>query len=195
MQTVPRGWWHWRMIHVLGRNPLVRMTDRAETLVMVMAVTASLIAIPVAGAMATAIHEERGRAYVAEVQHRHTVTATVTATSATLRGSDVAVVQANWRFAGIQRTERFRWDRPVKVGQTIEVSVYPDGRHAPPLDTWWRAGVDAAIAAISFWLAVTAVSAMLVAVARPCLRRMRYAAWDRDIASLADDGGTTNRHT
>ena len=30
---------------------------------------------------------------------------------------------------------------------------------------------------------------------RTCLRRVRYAAWDRDIASLADDGGTTNRHS
>lgn len=193
MQTVQCGWWHWRMTQAIGRNPLVRMTDRVETLVMVMAVMASLIAIPVAGAMATAIHEERGRAYVAEAQHRQAVTATVTATSATLRGTDVAVVQANWQFAGVQRTERFRWDQPVKAGQTIQISVYPDGRRAPPLDPWWRAGVDASVAAVSFWLAVTAVSAMLVAVARPCLRRVRYAAWDRDIASLADGGGTQHR--
>lgn len=195
MQTVQRGWWHWRMIHAIGRNPLVRRTDRVETLVMVVAVTASLIAIPVAGAMATAIHEERGRAYVAEAQHRYPVTATVTATSATLRGTDVSVVQANWRFAGVQHTERFRWDRPVKAGQTIDVSVHPDGRRTQPLDPWWRAGVDASVAAISFWLAVTAVAAMFVLVGRPCLRRMRYAAWDREIASLADDGGTANRRS
>ncbi|MGE2719300.1 Rv1733c family protein [Mycolicibacterium celeriflavum] len=192
MQTVPCGWWHWRMIQALGRNPLVRMTDRVETLVIAMAVTASLIAIPVAGAMATAIHEERGRAYVAEAQHRQSADATVTATSPTLRGTDVSVVQANWQYAGVHRTERFRWESPVKVGQTIEISVYPDGRRAPPLDPWWRAGVDASIAAVSFWLAVTAVAAMFVGVARPCLRRMRYAAWDREIASLAD-GGTANR--
>ncbi|KUI41484.1 hypothetical protein AU197_16745 [Mycobacterium sp. IS-1590] len=192
MQTVQRGWWHWRMTHALGRNPLVRMTDRIETLVIVMAVAASLIAIPVAGAMATAIHEERGRAYVAEAQHRYPVTATVTATTAPLRNTDVSVVQANWRFAGVQHTERFQWDQIVRVGQTIDISVNPDGRRAQPLDPWWRAGVDASVAAISFWLAVTAAAAMVVLGVRPCLRRVRYAAWDREIASLAD-GGTANR--
>ncbi|MGV0604919.1 hypothetical protein [Mycolicibacterium sp. XJ1904] len=62
---------------------------------------------------------------------------------------------------------------------------------------WIRggAGVDAAVAAMSFWVAVTAVAAMFVVGVRPCLRRVRYAAWDREIASLADDGGPANRRS
>ncbi|SEH48436.1 hypothetical protein SAMN04489835_0355 [Mycolicibacterium rutilum] len=194
METVTFGWWRWRWCHALGRNPLVRTSDRIEAMIAAMAVAAVLVAIPIAAAMATAIHDERGQAYAAEAERHVQITATVTQASPTLPRTNVSVVQAAWDFGGTEHVGRFQWDKPVRAGQNIDIVVDQDGRRMVPLDPWWRAGLDGTIAAITFWLAVAGVAAGSVAIARPCLRRMRYAAWDRDIASLADDGGTTNRH-
>jgi hypothetical protein len=48
---------------------------------------------------------------------------------------------------------------------------------------------------VAAWLAVTAATALLVALVRQGLERARYTGWNRDIASLVhDDGGRTNRH-
>ena len=195
MQTSTSAWWRWRSSHAFGHNPLVRMSDRFEAFLMVMAVAASLIAIPMAGALAVAIHHERGRAYVAQVADREKVEATVTEHSSTLPRTDVTVVEARWQHGGIQHAERFQSNGPVKAGETVDIWVHPDGQRVEPMDPWWRAGVDAALAGVNFWLAVTVTAAVLVALARPCLRQVRYAAWKRELASLADDGGTTNRPT
>ncbi|MEO3761674.1 hypothetical protein ABGB19_25770 [Mycobacterium sp. B14F4] len=193
MQTFTFAWWRWRLAQAFGRNPLVRTTDRIEALAMAMAVAACLIAVPVAAALATAIHDERGRAYATQLEDLERVVATATRDSVPLPRSQVTVVEARWQYGGVQRAERFQWTEPVRAGQTIDVWVHPDGRRAAQMDPWWRAGVEAAVAGISFWLAVAATAALMVGLARPCLRRVRYAAWERDIASLADEGGTTNR--
>ncbi|MCV7278380.1 hypothetical protein H7J88_01810 [Mycolicibacterium flavescens] len=194
MQTVTNGWWRWRLVHALGRNPLVRTSDRIEVTIAAMAIAAVLVAIPVAAAMATAIHDERGHAYAAQAERHLQVHATVTQASATLPRTNVSVVEATWSLGGVERVGRFQWDQPVRAGQSIEIVVDENGERVVPLDPWWRAGLDGTIAAITFWLAVAAAAAGCVAVSRPCLRRVRYAAWDRDIASLADDGGTADRH-
>lgn len=195
MQTVTFGWWRWRLIHAFGRNPLVRTSDRIEVTIAAMAIAAVLVAIPIGAAMATAIHDERGRVYAAEAQRHVQVSATVTQAGATLPRTNVSVVQATWSLGGAEHVGRFQWDQPVRTGQSIDIVVDQNGQRIVPLDPWWRAGLDGMIAAVTFWLAVAAAAAAAVAVARPCLRRMRYAAWDRDIASLADDGGTANRHS
>lgn len=195
MQMFTFGWWRWRFTQALGRNPLVRASDRVEAIVMAIAVVVALTVIPVAGAMATAIHDERGRAYVAQLEDRRQVVATVAEDSVRVPRTETTIVQARWQYAGVQHAERFQWDRPVRAGQTIEIWVHPNGERAPELDPWWRAGVDAAVGGITFWLAATGSVALMVGVLRPWLTRMRNAAWEREIASLADDGGTANRHS
>ncbi|GFG54019.1 hypothetical protein MAGR_54600 [Mycolicibacterium agri] len=177
----------------MGSNPLVRTSDRIEAAIAALAV-AVLIAMPVAAAKATAVHDERGRSYAAEVERHVQVSAAVTQTSATMPRTNVTVVQAAWSFGGTEHVARFQWDQPVRAGQHIDIVVDQDGRRIVPLDPWWRAGLDGAFAATTLLLAVAGVAAGCVAIARPCLRRMRYAAWDRDIASLADEDGTTYRH-
>jgi hypothetical protein len=49
------------------RNPLVRVTDRLEALVIVLAIVVSLLAAPVAGAVGTAVYDARRQQYEAEV--------------------------------------------------------------------------------------------------------------------------------
>lgn len=47
------------ILRVFSRNPLVRGTDRLEAVVMLLAVTVSLLTIPFAAAAGTAVHVNR----------------------------------------------------------------------------------------------------------------------------------------
>jgi hypothetical protein len=194
MQWFTVTWWRWRLAQARGRNPLVRTSDRIEVAVMALAVAISLFSVPAAGAIATAVHDERAHAYAAEQQERHKVPATVTADSpASPRGS-VAVVAARWQVGDVENAGIFTSDNPVKEGSSVDIWVDRNGRHVSAPAPSWQAGVDAIGAAVAFWLLVTGVAALLVALVRRGLRRARYAGWNRDIASLVDDdGGRTNR--
>jgi hypothetical protein len=195
MQWFTVAWWRWRLAQARGRNALVRTTDRIEVAVLALAVALSLAAMPFAGAIGTAIHDEHAHTYAAERQSRHQVAATATEDSSASPKGPVAVVQARWQAGDVENAGAFTWDAPVKDGSSIDIWVDKDGRQVGPPAPSWQAGVDALIAAAGFWLSVTAAAALLVAAVRPFLRRARYAGWNRDIASLVhDDGGRTNRH-
>ena len=66
------------LLRLLGRDPLVRTTDRIEALVLVLAVVVSLLAAPIAAAIGTAVYDTSRRTYAEQAHTRHTVAATVT---------------------------------------------------------------------------------------------------------------------
>jgi hypothetical protein len=179
MQWFTVAWWRWRLAQLRGRNPLVRTSDRIEVAVMALAVVAALAVIPVAGAIGTAVHEEHAHTYAAQQLDRHRVPAPPTA--------DVP----RWPIGDVENATTF----PAKYAARADIWVDRTGRQVSPPAPSWQAGVDAVVAAVGFWLAVSAAAALLVAAARRLLRRTRYAGWNRDIATLVhDDGGRTNRH-
>ena len=49
----PRCWW---IVRSFGRNSLIRVTDRVESLVVMFAVIVALVAAPVAGAVGTGVY-------------------------------------------------------------------------------------------------------------------------------------------
>ena len=104
MQWLTVAWWRWRLAQALARNPLVRTSDRIEVAVMALAVAVSLVAMPVALAIGTAVHDEHARAYTAEQHDRHRIVATTTDDSASSPRGAVAAVQA--RLAGRRCRER-----------------------------------------------------------------------------------------
>jgi hypothetical protein len=193
MQWLTVAWWRWRLAQVMGRNPLVRRSDRIEVIVMVLAVTISLAVVPFAGAIGTAVHDGQSRAYAAERQSRHKVEATSTENSAISPKGPVAAVTPRWQPGDVENAGTFSWDTPVKAGSKIDVWVDQSGRRVSAPPPSWQAGVDAVTAAIGFWLVVSAAAALLVALVQVCLKRARYAGWNRDIDSLVHDGGRTNR--
>ena len=195
MQWLTVAWWRWRLAQILGRNPLVRTSDRIEVAVIALAVAVSLAAMPVAGAIGTAVHDAQSRAYSAEQQNRHRVVATATEDSAASPRGTVPVAQARWPVGDVENAGSFQWNYPVKDGESIDIWVDRQGRQVGPPAPSWQAGADAVIAAVGIWLSVTAAAALLVALVRRCLKRARNAGWNRDIAILVDDtGGRTNRH-
>jgi len=62
----------WSLVCAFGRNPLVRGTNRFETLIIVLVVAASLLTVPIAGAVGTAVYDARRQQYAAEVQAERT---------------------------------------------------------------------------------------------------------------------------
>ena len=67
-----RHWW----VRLLGRNPLVRSSDRIEVMVLSLAVLLTVVAVPIAGAIGTFVYDAHTRVYAEEAQTRHQVTAT-----------------------------------------------------------------------------------------------------------------------
>lgn len=178
MQWLTVAWWRWRLAQARGRNALVRTSDRIEVAVMALAVAMTLAAVPVAGAIGTAVHDNHAHTYAAEQQDRHKTSTTENRT-------------ARWRVADVESAGAL--DTSVNDGPSMNAWVDRNGNHVGPPPPSWQAGADAIVAAIGFLLSVTAVAALLVSAVRQFLKRSRYAGWNREIASLVhDDGGRTN---
>ena len=123
MQWFTVAWWRWRLAQARGRSPLVRTSDRIEVAVMSLAVAVSLAAVPIAGAIGTAVHDDQSRVYAAEQQSRHRVAATATKDSAGSPKGPVAVVQARRQAGDVENAGAFTWDSPVKNGDSVDIWV------------------------------------------------------------------------
>ncbi|OIN78938.1 Rv1733c family protein [Mycobacterium malmoense] len=181
----------WRVARIFGRNPLLRPADRIEALVVLIAVVASLVAIPVAGVVGAVAYGARERLCAQEARDRHVVTATVADTR--LDDSGTRMVQATWPATAGERTGTLRLTASVKAGERIQIWVDTDANPASPPTPAWRAVIDA-VGMVAVTLLIVGVGmAALVAAVRSRLDRARDAQWEREIRCLADDGGRTNR--
>lgn len=184
-------WW----LRVLGRNPLIRRSDRIEALVVCLAVLLCVVAIPIAAAVGTAVHDVRMRYYAEQAQARHQVTATA--------GEDALVefqpnhvsfsARTSWTFAGRKHADVVAWSDRVKSGdqQTIWVNDAGDDVGPPPSPR--QATSDGIGAAFAAWSLVAAASAVSVYVVRRRLERWRFAQWDREITASRENNGTQHR--
>jgi hypothetical protein len=188
----PRRWW---VAPAVSRNPLVRRIDRVEPLAIMLAIVVSLLVIPVAGAVGTAVYDDRADLYAQEARTRHPVTATITENGIGPVDpySGAVVVQARWAANGGGRTASLQWKDPVKPGDRIQVWLDADGNPVDAPSPTSHAGFEAATIAVSIAVLVIGVSASLVAAARWWLDRIRYAQLEREIQNLVGgDGGRTS---
>lgn len=173
-------------VRLFGRNPLIRTTDRVEALILVLAVAASLLAIPIGAAVGTAVHDSRSRLYAEQVQTRRPVTATVTGESHPRRNleSSTVTVPARWVAAGAERTGDVTAPLAAKIGDDIEIWIDDEGFPvARPLNT---ARDEALAFAIATWWGVSLVTAALFARARITLDRLRYDRWQQNFDRLVE---------
>jgi hypothetical protein len=186
------------IIRALGRNPLVRTSDRVEALMLVLAFAVALIAVPVAGAIGTSVHDARARLYAEESRDRHPVTANVTedATKTVEDTRMVATAPARWRVNGVDYVETVKVDPQTKVGAPVEIWVDGRGNHAGPPTPAQQAGIDALVAGTASWLAVMTGVAGLWGCLRAGLTRRHARGWDRELRMLVDgDSGRTGNQT
>jgi hypothetical protein len=182
-----RGW----LDRLFGRSPLVRGSDRVEAVVLLLAMVAVLVAVPIAGAVGTAVYSSRSAVYQEQARVRYAVTATVVQDSTvTVRPYSVIVaVHARWQDHGRTHDGTFGWDRAAKVGEHLPIWVDDKGDYAGPPAPPKRAAADAVAAGTVMWLAVVAVTGTLIALVRFRLDRHRHDGWDRGLRSLVGDGG------
>ncbi|HTX93959.1 MAG TPA: hypothetical protein VME67_03440 [Mycobacterium sp.] len=173
----------WRIARIFSRNPLLRRADRIEALVVLVALVASLIAIPVAGVVGVLTYGARARVYTQEAHERHRVMATVAETW--VQDFGMAVVQAKWPAASGEHTGVLQFTDQVKVGDSVEIWVDGDGNPVvPPTPAWLAVAEAIGVAAMTLLVACGGLATM-VAAARSRLDRARDAGWERDLRCLA----------
>ncbi|HTQ15831.1 hypothetical protein [Mycobacterium sp.] len=180
----------WCIGRILGRNPLLRRSDRVEALVAVVAFVVSLVAIPVAGVVGAIAYGAREGRYAQQARERHIVMATVTGIR--VDGSDVSVV-AKWPVAAGERVGSVHPRTEAKVGERIGVWIDKSGNTVvPPTPTWHAVG-DAIGTVMVTMLIVSLGMTSLVAGVRSRLDRTRDAQWERALRCLHEDEGRRNQ--
>ncbi|MGB9308477.1 MAG: hypothetical protein WCB92_33765 [Mycobacterium sp.] len=189
MDTFAVGSPRWLVVRLFGRNPLIRISDRVEALVLVLTVAVSLLAAPIAAAVGTALYDSRSRLYAEQAQTQHMVTATVIDSPAR---SDTITVRARWFAAGAEHTGAVKAAPTVKPGDSIDIWVDKDGSHVGA--AVMSAADEAIVVALAIWSSVAIAAAALFAGTRAYLDGVRHAGWQRDSEHLIGDGdGHTSR--
>lgn len=184
----------WRIARIFGRNPLLRRTDRIEALVMLVALVAALVAVPVAGVVGAATYGVHERLYSQQARERHLTQARITQV-AEARPEDlgVTVVRATWPAAAGERTGTLRFAEPLTAGEHIAIWVDDDGNPvAPPTPVFHAAGAAVGTAMLTLLIAGVAMTSLLAVVVHQ-LDRARAAGWERDLRCLVENDGRTNR--
>jgi hypothetical protein len=102
-------------------------------------------------------------------------------------------VHARWRAQGTEHTGVFKWNDGVKAGDILTIWVdNSDGNYVGAPTPTSQASVGAVGAALAMWLSVIVTTATLMVAVRFRLNRLRNADWERELRSLADDGGRTS---
>ena len=177
------------LLRLAGRDPLVRTTDRIEALVVVLAVVVSLLAIPIAAAVGTAVYDSRRQAYAEQADTRHTVTATVLDVPATqIVRTGTTTVSARWTAAGAEHTGAVKAQSTTKTGDPIEIWVDNTGAQVPAPTPTSRAAVEAVTGALVIWISVAAIAATVFTATRAISDRIRFTGWQHDLDSLVGNG-------
>jgi hypothetical protein len=178
------------LLRLAGRDPLVRTTDRIEALVVVLAVVVSLLAVPIAAAVGTAVYDARRQAYAEQADTRHTVPATVTDVPASpqILRTGTTTVPARWTAAGAEHTGAVKAPSTAKTGDAVEIWVDHNGEQAPAPTPTTRAAVEAVTGTLVIWISVTAIAATLSILTRAACDRIRFSGWQHDLDSLVGHG-------
>ena len=178
------------LLRLLGRDPLVRTTDRIEALVFVLAVVVSLLAAPITAAVGTAVYDSSRHIYAEQANTRHTVTATVTdvPVSQQILRTGTPTVPARWTAAGTEHTGTVKAPSTAKTGDTIEIWVDDNGAQVPAPTPTSRAAAEAAMGALVIWIIVAAFAAILFTVTRAACDRIRFTGWQHDFESMVGNG-------
>ena len=178
------------LLRLLGRDPLVRTTDRIQALVLVLAVVVSLLAAPITAAAGTAVYDSSRHIYAEQAHTRHTVNAMVTDVPASqqILRTGTTTVSARWTAAGTEHTGTVKAQSTTKTGDPIEIWVDNTGAQVPAPTPTSRAAVEAVTGAVVIWISVAAIAATLSTLTRAICDRIRFTGWQHDLESLVGDG-------
>src|SRR5690242_15082406 len=119
----------WPIVELFRRNPLLRASDRIEALATVVAVLVSLLAIPVAAALGTAVADSQRDVYAQQHHSRHPVTATITDDTAahSISRTNAVTTSARWSAGGTEHTGAVTTPSVTKPGDHVSIWVDDNG--------------------------------------------------------------------
>jgi hypothetical protein len=181
----------WPVFGLFRRNPLLRASDRIEALVVALAVMVLLLAVPVAGAVGTAVHDSRRDIYAQQHHTRHLVTATITDDTAAqnISRTNTATMAARWTAAGSEHTGTVETQSATKPGDHVAIWVDDNGALTDDPTPTSRAGADAVTAALFMLAGVITAAAILVAGIQAVCDRVRAIRWQRALDTLVGRDG------
>ncbi len=192
MEMFTVDWGRSWLVRLLGRNPLVRSTDRWETFAATLAVIAVITAVPIAAAFGTAMKDSRSAVYAQQALNRHETPATALE-NATLNAqvyTQTFHVRARWAAAGTVHVGTVSAPAMVHPGDRIDIWTDESGSLSRPPIPVGSAGTEAVGWAVLSWMVVAGVVATGLYGLHRTFNRARYAGWDHDLDSLAgNDGG------
>jgi len=178
------------LLRLLGRDPLVRTTDRVQALISVLTIAAILLAAPIAASIGTEIYDARRHVYAAQAPIRHTVPGTVIDVPAPPRalGTTMVEIQARWTAAGVERTGAVTAPSTVEPGDSVTIWVDDAGAPVAAPTPTSRAAVEAVTVALVGWASFAAAAAALFTVTRAVCNRIRSAGWQHALDGLVGNG-------
>ncbi|MGB3485193.1 MAG: hypothetical protein WBB07_23635 [Mycobacterium sp.] len=186
-------------IGALGRNPLIRASDRVEALAVLMIVMVGLLAVPFASQAGDNAYDARMRVIDEQQQTRHSIEAVAVAdngVTAPARFSRPGPVHVEWREGTEVRNETISVPTMVKKGDSLTIWLDNSGKVVSAPDTPQMAGAVAAGRTWVVWIGTVSAAILLAFGLRYGLDRARARSWERELQLLAhNDDGWANRNT
>ena len=185
--------WHLR---ALGFNPMIRATDRIESLAVLSAVAVALLAVPVAAHSGAQMYDSGMRTIDEQTHSRHRIEA-VAMEHANLSADfdGPSYVRAQWQEGTRLRTERVITPATVNAGEPISIWLDDSGKVVAAPLTPEDAELSAVVAAGALWVTIATCLALLAYAVHVGLDRSRGREWDRELSLLThNDDGWANRH-
>jgi hypothetical protein len=197
MQTFTLGWPRRWPFHGLGRNDLLRRSDRVESLSVIFFGILAIIAKPQAASGAASVHDAEVADQAERAASIHQATATVVRQPKALEDYAFQTywsVPVQWDVAGASREGATISDVKSEVGDQLPLWVDRDGTLTRAPVTAESASADAVGVALLVWTAVIGMCGGVLQLIRWRLDAIRFDQWEREFRLLTDDGsGRTPR--
>jgi hypothetical protein len=192
MEMFTLDWGRSWFLRLIGRNQLVRSSDRLETLVATLAAIAVFVAVPIAAAFGTSVKEARSSVYAQQALSRHETSATAVESAAVhpQMYTQTFDVRARWAVAGTVHVGTVSVPGMVNAGDQFRIWTDWSGNYTKAPTPTSEAATQATGWAALLWMAVVGAAVAAVYGLHQRLERTRYSEWDRELDSLAgNDGG------
>ncbi|MFC3448778.1 Rv1733c family protein [Amycolatopsis speibonae] len=184
----------WRRIHP-GRNPLARLSDRIEGVILLGGVLAALLGVPLAAAAGSEAYATMMARSALETATRHSTTAFLLEDAPPARigvdgtpSMETARVPARWALAdGTVQEGLATADLGATAGDGVTVWLdESEAVVAPPVMPLDATSTGVGVG-VGVWLIAATVLASGYLIALRLLNRARRAAWDRDWERFGQD--------
>jgi hypothetical protein len=183
-------------LRALGRNPVVRGSDRVEALVVLAVLIIGIFAIPFAAHVEDQTYRSHLPIAAEQARSRHSVPAVVVQGSVGMPTDfDTPLsVRVQWHEGATLRTEDVISPGTVETGAPMTIWLDTAGKVVPAPLTPTDIKISAVSVGWTVWVLIAVFSGLAAVGVRVSLDRHRARAWDRALRLMAhNDDGWANR--